>query len=357
MDIVQSTEQYEAWLRKQIQVQEKDLEVKHKKMAEDLFEFFRATYYRWAQQWTDVCPQLAKAPKCLAVADLHVENFGTWRDDEGRLVWGINDFDEACPMAYPNDLVRLAASAMIAIEDPTQPCVIKPPQGCEAILDGYQEGLKEGGRPFVLEERHGWLRRLATNDLRDPEQFWKKLEQAPAWQTALPGNVEAVLNQALPEKSTAQKISPRIAGLGSLGRYRFVALAERAGGYVAREAKSYVSPVSAGDDQTCYYNEIVSKAIRCPDPTLKITDGWVIRRLSPYCSRVELSELPKEHDDRKLLRAMGYETANIHLGSVGADTIISDIGKLPQDWLHDSAHAMLDAIRTDWHNWKAKQGA
>jgi uncharacterized protein (DUF2252 family) len=24
-----------------------------------------------------------------------VENFGAWRDVEGRLIWGINDFDEA----------------------------------------------------------------------------------------------------------------------------------------------------------------------------------------------------------------------------------------------------------------------
>ena len=31
----------------------------------------------------------------LSVGDLHVENFGTWRDSEGRLIWGINDFDEA----------------------------------------------------------------------------------------------------------------------------------------------------------------------------------------------------------------------------------------------------------------------
>lgn len=36
----------------------------------------------------------------LAIGDLHVENYGTWRDAEGRWVWGVNDFDEAFPMAY-----------------------------------------------------------------------------------------------------------------------------------------------------------------------------------------------------------------------------------------------------------------
>jgi len=355
MDIFQSTEQYEKWLRKQIPVQESDLELKHHKMADDLFEFFRATYYRWAEQWMSICPDLAKAPACLVVADLHVENFGTWRDGEGRLVWGINDFDEACQLAYTSDLVRLASSAIIAINSPEQQSALSHRDACGALLDGYNEGLQFGGRPFVLEEKHGWLRRMATSDTRDPEQFWKKLEQAPPYGAGLPGNVEAVLREALPDKSDLRKISARIAGLGSLGRYRFVALAQRSGGYVAREAKAYVPPVSAGDDQTCYYTEITSKAIRCADPTLAIGKGWVIRRLSPYCSRIELSDLPKGHDDKKLLRAMGYEVANIHLGSATANTISSDLSKRPAEWLHDSARTMLDAIKTDWHAWKAKQ--
>ena len=47
----------------------------------------------------------------LAIGDLHLENFGTWRDAEGRLVWGINDFDEAWALPYTNDLIRLATSA------------------------------------------------------------------------------------------------------------------------------------------------------------------------------------------------------------------------------------------------------
>ena len=39
------------------------------------------------------------APKVLAVGDIHIENYGSWRDAEGRVVWGVNDFDEAakCP--------------------------------------------------------------------------------------------------------------------------------------------------------------------------------------------------------------------------------------------------------------------
>src|SRR5574337_1367356 len=115
MRIRKATKKYEAWLARHLTLVEADLELKHQRMVEDAFPFLRATFYRWAQLWPKICPGLANAPSVLAVGDLHVENFGTWCDLEGRLIWGVNDFDEAYPMAYTNDLVRLAVSAHLAI--------------------------------------------------------------------------------------------------------------------------------------------------------------------------------------------------------------------------------------------------
>ena len=114
MDIEESTRRYEEWLGKQTALYRPHLELKHDLMREGVFPFFRATFYRWIQVWPKICSELVAAPKVLSIGDLHVENFGTWRDKEGRLVWGINDFDEAYPLPYTNDLVRLAASAEIA---------------------------------------------------------------------------------------------------------------------------------------------------------------------------------------------------------------------------------------------------
>jgi uncharacterized protein (DUF2252 family) len=74
---------------------------------------------------------------------LHIENFGTWRDHEGRLVWGINDFDEAFPLPYTQDLVRLATSAMLGISSDL--LRIKPKEASAAILSGYAEGIKTAG--------------------------------------------------------------------------------------------------------------------------------------------------------------------------------------------------------------------
>src|ERR1700737_2146272 len=87
MNIVKATRQFERWLAEKIPLVRQDLALKHAHMAEASFPFFRATFYRWLQQWPELCPDLTKAPNVVAVGDLHIENFGTWRDQEGRLIW------------------------------------------------------------------------------------------------------------------------------------------------------------------------------------------------------------------------------------------------------------------------------
>ena len=80
MGIAKATLAYETWLGKHIRLLPADLERKHQAMAQDMFPFLRATFYRWMQLWPKVCADEASAPRVLAVGDLHVENFGTWRD-------------------------------------------------------------------------------------------------------------------------------------------------------------------------------------------------------------------------------------------------------------------------------------
>jgi uncharacterized protein (DUF2252 family) len=64
-------------------------------------KFLRGTFYRWTQLFPEVCPDLGKAPPVLSVGDLHIASFGTWRDGFGRLIWGVDDFDEAYPLPAP----------------------------------------------------------------------------------------------------------------------------------------------------------------------------------------------------------------------------------------------------------------
>jgi hypothetical protein len=95
MGIQAANRDYERWLAAQLDgdIVADDLGKKQKKMRDSAFAFLRATYWRWAETILDVCPDLANAPAVLAVGDIHLENFGTWRDAEGRLIWGVNDYD------------------------------------------------------------------------------------------------------------------------------------------------------------------------------------------------------------------------------------------------------------------------
>src|SRR6478736_625875 len=170
--IITATIDYEDWLSRQVDVVEADLQLKHRQMASSLFAFLRATFYRWGPLWRETCPNLVETPRVLAVGDLHVENFGTWRDKEGRLVWGVNDFDEVAEMPYTLDLVRLVTSAILAKHE--NDLAIDASSAAAAVLDGYAEALKEGGKPFILEESHPDLREMALGAERDRVHFWSK---------------------------------------------------------------------------------------------------------------------------------------------------------------------------------------
>src|SRR6266446_10372156 len=193
MNVVKATRQFEAWLGKRTPLVKKDLRTKHEAVTSSAFRFLRATYYRWAQIWPKVCPDLAKSPQVLAVGDLHVENFGTWRDIEGRLVWGVNDFDESCDLPYTLDLVRLATSSHLAISEDR--LKITPKDACSSIMEGYEKCLASGGRPFVLSEHHSWLRETVSGALRDPEKFWAKLDSLPTLKTPVPSSARKALEK------------------------------------------------------------------------------------------------------------------------------------------------------------------
>src|SRR6202158_5901011 len=161
MNILEATKSYDHWMRSCTTVVESHLRSKHELMREDLFLFFRGTFYRWAQLWPEICSPLCPAPKVLACGDLHVGSFGTWRDSEGRLCWGVDDFDEAYPMPYTNDLVRLAASARIVID--AEELDIRFKDACDAILhdQGWHSCLHAGAGHSSRLPRHPGERRRA----------------------------------------------------------------------------------------------------------------------------------------------------------------------------------------------------
>lgn len=359
MNIVKATRKFENWLAHQTRLVKPDILLKHRLMRADPFSFFRATFYRWMQMWPEVCPDLSQAPQVLAVGDLHVENFGSWRDIEGRLIWGVNDFDEAAELPYTIDLVRLATSALLAIEEGHLSLTAK--SACAAIAEGYSKSVAEGGQPYVLADDHIWLREMATGAARDPAHFWRKMTELRTLRKEIPAIARAAIERLMPERGLVYRLARRVAGLGSLGHIRVVAIAEFRGGKIAREVKALTPSAVFWAEQErksprIEYQTILNNAVRCPDPFVRLRGRWLGRRLAPYCSRIQLDVLPTKRDELQLLFAMGWETANIHLGSGGSvDKVRKHIRKLKADWLPSAAKDMAKAISHDWHIWKSEQ--
>ena len=360
---VEANTSFEKWLAEKIPIIAVDLQEKHRRMAEAVFPFLRATFFRWIQTYPLLCPELAAAPAVLSVGDLHVENFGTWRDADARLVWGINDFDEAYSLPYTNDLVRLAASACLAIGEKR----LRHEPACASILAGYRRGLESGGNPFLLAEQNDLLLSLAETQIKNAAKFYKKLRanQPPV----IPAPAEAIklLEDALPERGIAYQILHRQAGLGSLGRQRYVALTSWRGGMLARETKPMVLSAClwANPDRTpreLFIKKAIDTAVRCPDAALRFSENWICRRLAPDCVKIEVIDHPGEKDLLSpeqlpsLLELMGSETANVHLGANGArQMILLDLDKrqhLHPKWLYEAVELMLNQVVADWKEWK-----
>lgn len=356
MDIHQATKAYEGWLGRETRVVATALRDKHARMRDDLYGFLRGTFYRWAQLCPIVVPDAWDAPRLIAVGDLHLDSFGTWRDAEGRLAWGVDDFDMAYPLPYTNDLIRLATSARIARDAGL--IDLKPRQAADVLLDGYVSTLRAGGHPMVFAESHEHLEKLGIEVIKPTGEFWKKLQALPKASSA-PRSAERALHACLPEAIDHGKIVRREAGLGSLGQRRFVLVAECKGGAIAREAKALIPSdcvwaYRRRSRRQPYYARAMANAVRSPDPFQRIVGKWIVRRLSPDSNPIEMAALTGKRDELRLLSAMGTEAANIHLGSrTRVRVALADVRRRESGWLHAAAKDMAKVLEREWRDYRA----
>jgi hypothetical protein len=351
--IKDSARAYEGWLRLQLgdEVVDRDLKRKHAIMSEGPFPFLRATYWRWAETILEVCPELADAPRVLAVGDIHLENFGTWRDAEGRLVWGVNDFDDAAEMPYALDLVRLAVSARVGC-----PRGGRGTEFCAHVLKGYTRGLADP-RPIVLDHQFAWLRQQVVVPERDREEFWDKMNALSPSKKDPPRRYVDLLTDAMPDPKIKVKIRPRTAGAGSLGRPRWVAIGEWRGAPVVREAKAMVpsgwTRLAGRGAQATRCSEIATGQYRAPDPWYQLTDEVLVRRLSPNNRKIEAAEYSSELFSKKMLRAMGRDLAAIHVGRFDRSAAIErDLEARKPSWLESAVERAEEFVRREQKEWK-----
>jgi uncharacterized protein (DUF2252 family) len=136
-----------------IEADERAFRRKFRKMAASPFAFYRGSaplFYadvaRLEDPWAD-----ERTSRVWIQGDLHAENFGTYMDSAGILVFDVNDFDEAYVGHFTWDLRRMAASlALLGF--------------AKALSDGAIERMIETyGRAYLRQ-----VRAFATRD-RDRE--------------------------------------------------------------------------------------------------------------------------------------------------------------------------------------------
>ena len=358
---------YEAFLHAELgpEIVEEGLAEKRAKMADGAFAFLRATYWRWAEIVPELAPALMDAPRVLAVGDIHLANYGTWRDADGRLVWGVNDYDEAAEMPWALDPLRLVASALLTGGNRDAAGI------AAAVIEGYRAGLAEP-KPAVLERGNAALRGAVMVPEAERAAFWEKLakkrrrfEKAdPKSRPVLPPRYVAALHAALPRGAGEPAIWYRSAGLGSLGRPRWVAEADRRGEVVIREAKGVVPSAwtrrDGGGPRAIRCAEIASGRFRAPDPWYRVTDGVAVRRLSPNSRKVDIEGEEGIGLDVALgadmLRAMGAELAAVHLGTGDArDAIAKDLDRRPKGWLAEAAKTAASTVAAEHADYAGKR--
>jgi hypothetical protein len=221
-----------------------------------------------------------------------------------------------------------------------------------------------------VSERHPTLVTLTKQTEEDPQTFWKKKLRAkdnPSVDAGeLPRGLEDMFRASFRPGAKLRFLAQRTpGGLGSLGRRRFTAVETRKGMHEAREAKALVPSalywITKQDDMPSQTATLLQHVVRIPDPFFQVHDRWLIRQLAPDIAKIDM---PQPQDKRlalapHLLRLMGRETANIHLGSRTTQDLVERLDALEQNlsgWFSAATDRMVESVRKDHEKWAKRYG-
>ena len=226
----------------------KRVALKLQRMSLDAFSFFRGADHLLAGYWARLRPPEV-GPDVLQCGDLHLENFGAYQTDDGDFLYDINDFDEALVAPCGLDLARGTTSILIAAEmwkltplqatgmaleflDQYRAAVTAPPHvhadagpaphtgrgpiwdllgetaqaSQAALLDHHTVRTKGGERRIVRSEaKHPAVKKSRAKEIREAVKHYGQ-------------------SRPDPDAFRVLDVTARIAGTGSLGVQRYLAL-------------------------------------------------------------------------------------------------------------------------------------
>jgi uncharacterized protein (DUF2252 family) len=134
--------------------------VRHGRMAQSAFAFFRGTA---GMQAHDLAGTPHSGIIVQACGDCHLMNFGGFATPERNIIFDINDFDETLPAPFEWDVKRLAASFVVAARwrgfsaDDARRIAVR-------MVRAYRESMRDRATYGVLES---WYARITLDDVRE----------------------------------------------------------------------------------------------------------------------------------------------------------------------------------------------
>jgi uncharacterized protein (DUF2252 family) len=378
---------------------------KFRKMAADPFAFYRGSacvFYsdvakredRWADERTS---------RVWIQGDLHTENFGTYMDGSGTLIFDVNDFDEAFVGHFTWDLQRFAASVALM-------CWQKALSNDEisALIETFIRAYVDQVRWFVDVEddstfslnlktaRGAVLSALQNARLSTRPQMLDRMTRVDDWDRSfrdLAGvrqlddaerdKVADAFDRYLttiPETKRFRGITYDIKdvvgktgmGIGSAGLPAYTVLIEGFNQALDNDAVlsmkqgNVAAPSRVVDDRDVhdYFKHhghrtaVSQRALQAhADPLLGYTDidgvGFVVSEISPYDADLDWSELTEPDELSEVIEQLGQAVAKVHCVSdtdsdqtlvnfQTEEAIVAVIGERVDDLVDDMVSFGLD---------------
>ncbi|WP_330329946.1 DUF2252 domain-containing protein [Streptomyces sp. NBC_00536] len=350
-------------------------QVKFRKMAASAFAFYRGTaclFYADLERERHGGPFLDEQTGRVWIhGDLHAENFGTYMDSNGRLVFNVNDFDEAYVGPFTWDLKRFAASVALigytkALSDEQISGLVR------TYADAYRErihalatGAKNDEVPsFTLDTADGPLlgalraARARTRfslldsmtEIRDFERRFTEGDGAIELDAATRYKVLAAFDgylETLPEESLVRPDSYRVkdvvgrrgVGIGSAGLPSYNILLEGHSDALENDVVIYLKQaqtpavsrhVTDRSVRDYFLHEghrtvISQRALQAhADPWLGWTEldgaGQLVAEVSPYAVDLDWSDIDDPERITAVVADLGRATATMHAAADAAES-------------------------------------
>ncbi|MFI5981193.1 DUF2252 domain-containing protein [Streptomyces sp. NPDC051555] len=350
-------------------------QVKFRKMAASAFAFYRGTaclFYADLERERHGGPYLDdQTGRVWIHGDLHAENFGTYMDSNGRLIFNVNDFDEAYVGPFTWDLKRFAASVALigytkALSDEQIGDLVRTYAGAyRERIHALATGAKNDEVPsFTLDSADGPLlgalraARARTRfslldsmtEIRDFERRFTEGDGAIELDAATRYKVLAAFDgylETLPEESLVRPDSYRVkdvvgrrgVGIGSAGLPSYNILLEGHSDALENDVVIYLKQaqtpavsrhVTDRAVRDYFLHEghrtvISQRALQAhADPWLGWTEldgaGQLVAEVSPYAVDLDWSDIDDPREIAAVVADLGRATATMHAAADAAES-------------------------------------